>query len=222
MEKSKALVLAQGKSSRWNNYMGIPKHLVEIDNEKLVDRACRLFSKYCDVVLICPNDNRYPLEYPHVTLEDPYPTGTEMDKFLSNNHLWNSEGETIITWGDCYYTENAVETICNQKVDTIHYFRRPYASKITGHKWDESFAVKFSPSDHNKVVSIAWDVVKMVKDKQIKKDHIRTHYAKFLGLEDFSRGAIIDTPHQTIIDDWTDDIDSPKEYHTFISRYKKQ
>ena len=29
------VIMADGKGSRWNNYMGIPKHLIEIDGESL-------------------------------------------------------------------------------------------------------------------------------------------------------------------------------------------
>ena len=217
------LILAQGKSSRWGNYMGIPKHLINIGGETIISRACRLFSNSTHVKLICPNDERYPIgEFDRYTLENPFPYGTEMDKFLATKELWNKNGATTIAWGDCYYTEHAVRTICEYiNEGDIRYFRRPYKSSITGHKWDESFAVKFMPEQHAQVEDIALKVVEMVLSKKIKKDHIRTHYALYLGINNFSDRALLNTPHQTIIDDWTDDIDSPKEYVEFTTRYKK-
>ncbi len=217
----KVLILAQGTGKRWednegNLFLGKPKQLVVIDGETLVHRAKRLFQEAgCDVVVIAS----HPEIQPDVTLDNPFPTGTEMDKFIGTQELWNKQGRTIIAWGDCFYTEEAVNTIVSHKADDLHYFRRPIASKITGHKWDESFAVSFGADWHDKVLEVANIVVDAVNTGQVKKDHIRTHYAAYLGVPLDNVNVLLDTPHQTIIDDWTDDFDSPEEWTRWVGRY---
>jgi hypothetical protein len=215
------LLLAQGTGSRWDfrgrPFLDAPKQLVKIDGETLVSRARRLFlSAGCEVIVIGPKDERFGET---VTLENPYPSGTEQDKFYATKHLWSETQRTIIAWADCYYTEDAVEAIVTHPSDDLHYFRRPTASKTTGHKWDESFAVSFGPHEHQRVISLADVVVKAVKSGKVKKDHIRTHYAASLGLPLDAPARIIRSQGQTVIDDWTDDFDRPEEWARWVGRY---
>jgi hypothetical protein len=217
----KVLILAQGSGSRWDfrgqPFLNAPKQLVKIDGETLVGRARRLFTEAgCDVTVIAPQDPRFGQT---VTLDNPHITGTEQDKFIASRHLWSATDRTIIAWGDCYYTQAAIDKITQHKSDDLHYFRRPTASKTTGHRWDESFAVSFGPHEHERVLQIADKVVEAVKDGRVKKDHIRTHYAASLGLPMDDASKIINTLGQTVIDDWTDDFDRPDEWARWVGRY---
>ena len=38
----KVLILADGNGQRWNNYKGVPKQLLKINNETLLERTIRL------------------------------------------------------------------------------------------------------------------------------------------------------------------------------------
>jgi hypothetical protein len=152
-----------------------------------------------------------------VTLDDPYPTGCDQDKFLATQHLWNRDGRTGILWGDCYYTADAVRTIC-QPIEGLHYYRRPWASEITGHPWDESFAVTFWPDDHQRVRDLAYIIAERWKRGELLKTHIRTHYAAHLGVNLDDVTVLIGTPNQTVIDDWTDDFDYPDDYDRWCER----
>ena len=226
MSTKKVLLLAQGSCSRWTlnkagkrDFLGVRKHLLVVNGETLLGRARRLFTEAgCEVVVIGPQLEGY---IPCVTLDNPHPTGTEQDKFIASSPLWSKKGRTIITWGDCYYTEEAVRTIVSYPTDELHYFRRTGPSKITGHKWDESFAVSFGPGEQGRVLDIAFSVVNAIKRKKfVKKDHIRTHFAASLGLKDWANNELlIKAAHQTNIDDWTDDFDRPDECTRWLGRH---
>lgn len=186
----KVLLLAQGDCNRWSlgkvpgrEFLGIKKHLLLVDGETLLGRARRLFTEAgCEVVVIGPQIEGY---MPCTTLGNPHLTGTEQDKFIATSPLWEKDKRTIITWGDCYYTEDAVKKIVSHRSDALHYFRRTGPSKITGHRWDESFAVSFGPDEQKRVLDLAFSIVNAIKRKKFtKKDHIRTHYAASLGLKD--------------------------------------
>lgn len=217
---ARVLVLAQGTGRRWDlggvPFLDAPKHLCEIDGETLLGRARRLFAEQgCEVIVVGPQEPGYT---PCVTLDDPFPTGTEQDKFLGTRHLWSDTERTIIAWGDVWYSAEAVRTIVENPSSRLHYFRRPRASAITGHRWDESFAVSFSPADHDRVVELAKLVAAEVQAGRVKKDHIRTHYAAHLGLPLDNASLLVSTPDQTVIDDWTDDFDRPDEWARWVGR----
>lgn len=225
----RVIILAQGTGRRWDlpsgkPFLGTPKHLAIIEGETLVGRAHRLFMEAgCEVVVIAPDDDRYP--EPRVTLANPFPTQTEQDKFLGSRTLWAKDARTIIAWGDVFYTDEAVATITRHPGDALHYFRRTGPSSITGHQWDESFAVSFGPGDHELVIRLAEKVAADAKAGRIRKtngvvtgDHIRSHYAALLGLPYEPASLLRSTPRQTVIDDWTDDFDSPQEWTRWVGR----
>ena len=44
----KYVIMADGKGSRWNNYMGLTKHNIRIGGETLLERTVRLLHEYDD------------------------------------------------------------------------------------------------------------------------------------------------------------------------------
>src|SRR5690606_7636012 len=97
----RVLVLAQGESRRWLQpdglYLGTPKQLIAPDGEVLLSRQVRLFrERGCEVVVVAPDEPAFRDAASgcdrFVTLDDPRPTGTNMDKFLATAHLWAQDG----------------------------------------------------------------------------------------------------------------------------------
>lgn len=217
---TRALVLAHGDGWRWNDengvpYLGVPKQLIEIDGETLLCRTVRLLGERADTMIVGP-DARFAVAGAQLKkLDEPDPCRCEMSKFAATRHLWSPDGRTTIFWGDCYYTEAAMDTILGHAGEDVHYFRRPWPSTLTGHEWDESFAVTFLPEHHAAVMAAAWHVAALLHAGKLPAVHIRTHYARMLGLHDAYLDAVTaleHTPHQTVIDDETDDFDTPEDY----------
>lgn len=50
----RVFITAYGESTRWNNYLGVPKHLIPIDDEPLIHRTVRLLKEngFDDIVII--------------------------------------------------------------------------------------------------------------------------------------------------------------------------
>lgn len=220
-KRHRVLVLAQGRSARWEYYMDRPKHMVSVEGEPVLNRTVRLFAERgCEVVVVGPPDERYRIEGSRlVTLAVPHPTETSMDKVFANVPLWNTEGRTTIVWGDCYYSEDAADKIAKCRAAGVHYFRRPGPSEITGHRWDESFACSFTKAAHQDMLEAAERVLGEAQAGRIKNPHMFNHYAACLGLPDIRDvSAVYGTPRQTHIDDWSDDFDRPKEYREWSRR----
>lgn len=41
----KYVIMAAGEGKRWNNFLGVPKHLIEINGETLLERTTRLLKE---------------------------------------------------------------------------------------------------------------------------------------------------------------------------------
>ena len=56
----KYIIMADGEGKRWNDHLGIPKHLVEIGGETLLERTTRLLREngIQDYIITC-SDERY-------------------------------------------------------------------------------------------------------------------------------------------------------------------
>ena len=225
----RALVLAQGTGRRWDDaegrpYLGAPKHLaVRVDGEPVLARTVRLLraAGVTDVVVVGPDDDRYRTDGARlVTLDDTDPCGCDMSKFVATAPLWVTDDRTVLLWGDCYYSDDLIRSVVNHVDGDYHVWRRPGASSVTGHRWDESFAVSFGPAEHARVLEVAWQVAAMVRHRTIRSSHIRTHLAAWAGLARVDDvAAVAKVGHQTHIDDWTDDFDRPDEWAGWFGRY---
>lgn len=216
------LVLAQGQARRWEKPdgtlpLGLPKHLVPVNGRPLLARTVDQFAAHGQVIVIGPADARYRLPGAElVTLLQPYPTGTSMDKLFATQHLWSTSVRTVILWGDCYYSDEAVDAIVDCDSPDPHWFRRPGPSTITGHPWDESFALSFLPEHHARLLEVAEHVNRELPAHRI---HMWNHYALWLGANPRDVNSVARTPHQTHIDDFTDDIDTWEQYCSWLGAH---
>ena len=108
--------MAAGLGTRWNNYLGVPKHLIEINGETLLGRTTRLLQEHgITDYIITSGDPRYK-QYGPTAAQPHY--DCEMDRFEES--LIN--GPVCYLYGDVYYTENAIETIINTNTEDILFF----------------------------------------------------------------------------------------------------
>ncbi len=114
----KYIVMADGDGTRWDNYGGIPKHLIEVDGETLLERIVRLIrDREPDAeVIITSHDPRYEVE--GAVRYEPEDNRIEIDRFT-----WELiEDGCCFLYGDTYYTDNAMDTILNVTGDDILFF----------------------------------------------------------------------------------------------------
>ena len=211
------IIAAAGQGKRWNNYRNVPKHLVNIEGEILLNRIVRQFSKYTNDIIVIGRDDRYLID--GSTLE--YPIDGEwydFGKIYSSNHLW-SENRTIIVFGDVYFTDDAVLKIVNDNND-YRFFMRTGPSKVTRKNHKEIFAVAFNANMNNKIkTSIealitrkttggagAWQLYLYM--------HGKTGYA-------WNMKMLLSSGGYTEINDWTDDFDTPQDINNWEKRRLK-
>ncbi len=210
---TRVLILAAGSGERWANHLGVPKHLIDIDGERLVQRTARQFAQYAEeVIVVGPDDERYFKEgessyVPKTNLK------TEIDKFLSSMLLWGDQN-VVLVFGDVYFTDEAVETIMTYSGDWT-FFCRPSGSKITGKKWREIYAF-FVPPHNHRVVRDAIKSLSLVDvdaggwalfRKLVTGNHNKTNEAD---------KAIFEAGHHVVINDLTEDFDFPSDYDSWL------
>lgn len=190
----KYIIMAAGKGTRWNNYLGIPKHLIEINGETLLERTTRLLKEngITDYV-ITGSDQRYQ-KYGKLIPQ------TEQDCEIDRFEESIVDGPVCYLYGDVYYTEQAIKTIIKNENKDVLFF----GSMV------EIFAIKVNDLDfffyHKHRVKeiymkgklnrcIGWEIYKSIHKNLGWKQEIKGRYVKIL--------------------DGTDDIDYPEDYEKF-------
>lgn len=111
------VIMADGKGRRWDNYLGIPKHLAEINGEPVISRTVRLLNELTNgEVIITSHDERY--EFKGSRRHEPVNNLLEIDRFTKEL----IQNDMCFLYGDTYYTRQALEKIINEKTDDMLFF----------------------------------------------------------------------------------------------------
>lgn len=223
---TRAIIICAGEGTRWGDHLGVPKHLIEISGEPLLNRTVRLLqnSGIKDIVVVSKEDPRYKVEgatqyIPVLNYED----NADADKFLSSRELWNENGRTIVLYGDVFFTLEAMNLIVNSPETDWTLFCRPGASRITGHKWGECFAISFYPDSHAEMEKQLHRTAKLWKTGKITRCGGWELYRAMTGRPDNQiRHPHVMTTNYKEIDDFTEDFDSPQDYESWLANYKRR
>lgn len=198
------IIAAGGKAERWKNYRNVPKHLVVVEGEVLLERTIKQFKKYTDDIIISNNDNYV---FDGIRLEKPLEGDWyDFGKIYSSHHLWSND-KTFIIYGDVYFTDEAVEKIMTSQGD-YKFFLRSSSSKFTNKKYGEVFGIAFSGDMSDKIKK---NIETLIKGKRKGAGTWELYYYmhSISGItkvkSTFNLGGYIE------IDDWTDDFDTQED-----------
>ena len=212
--KDKLIIIAAGSGSRWDNHTGTTKHLVEIDGESILQRAVRLFDMDTTVIGF---DERYKVDGAELIIPE-YVGGQNVNRqTYETAPLWNKEGRTLITLGDVFFTEEAVQTIKEFDKREMMFFGREGAS-ITC-EYGELFCHSFYPEHWDEYLAAYGAAESLYENGVIGRCEWWEHYRLCDGI-DPNRHEV--GPKFTEIDDLTDDFDYPEEYDLFIKHYNNE
>jgi len=200
----KAVILAAGKTdTKWNNYLDIPKQLIEIGGEVLIKRTIRqLKERGLDVSITLPEKNylgKLGVKEIICTTE-----GDPIEKILN----LKDEVPCLVVWGDVRFTDEAMDTITTCDKDLM-FFGRESAGIIK--KCGEPFAARLN--------SYAIEKAQELKDKGLHSIHGGKKRCGEWELYRYINNISLDEHriknYWTEINDLTDDIDTPSNYKTF-------
>ena len=133
--RRKYYILANGEGTRWHNYRGVPKQLIEIDGETILHRMIRLLRQEGvkkTEIYICGK------------LTDPdaktvlTTSKTKREVFEEIADL--AKGPFAILYGDCYYTEAIIHEIVTKPVKKYDELFTIHPNPNTGCRWAEGYA----------------------------------------------------------------------------------
>lgn len=192
------VIMAAGEGKRWNNHLGIPKQLIEINGETLLKRTTRLLKENgITNYIITGSDKRFS-EYGRLVTQTN--NDCEVDRFEFFNE------PVCYLYGDVYYTEKAIKTIINAQVEDIMFLGSD----------QEIFAVKVKNLElfykHKDIVK------KMYLDRKINRC---IGWEVYRSLNNIPFDQHIINNRYILINDETNDIDYPEEYEEFKAKRER-
>ena len=101
--------MADGDMKRWYKECDVPKHLMHVGSETLLERLVRQLhsAEPGSEVIITSHNEKY--EVPGAVRYEPKDNHIEIDRFT-----WELiEDDVCFLYGDTFYTDEAIELICN-------------------------------------------------------------------------------------------------------------
>ena len=214
----RAIIIAAGKETRWDNYLGINKHFIEIDGEKILHRTVRLLNEAgIDDVWVVGKDEQYDIHGSKLFIPKFTPEYHDADKFLSSSSLWLDNGKTHVIYGDCYFTKEAIDEILDWDIEGWFLFGRGFVSRLTGN-CGECFAQTFFPGQVAEHVRALYKLIDYYNSGRLGRIGGWEHYRIMIDLpEEIIHKQLIGDRFVNI-DDWTDDFDTPEFYEIYRKR----
>ncbi len=195
----KYIIMAAGEGKRWNNYLGVPKHLIEINGETLLGRTTRLLKENgIEDYVITSSDERYK-EYGKVIEQSKH--DCEVDRF-------EEVAEPVCyLYGDVYYSEAAIKRVIDAWVGDAMFLgsgQEIFAVKV------RNLALFYKHKERVKKLylegkigrCIGWEVYRSIMGNPLDKHWINGRYV--------------------YIEDETNDIDYPEDYEKFKKEREKR
>jgi choline kinase len=110
--------MANGKGIRWGNHGGVPKQLIKIGGENLLERTVRLVKKLDKGAEIIISSSNPSCEVAGIRRHAPINGDLEIDRFT---YELIQDGICFL-YGDTYYTEDALKRIIETKSAELLFF----------------------------------------------------------------------------------------------------
>ena len=209
------VIMAAGKCKRWGNYLGIPKQLAEVNGEPIIKRTIRLL-KERGVGDIWVTVREYG-QYGDLGVNEHITSPNE----VSIDRVWGAKelAPCIYLYGDVYYTEEAIDTILENKSEWQFFGRR----------------VMKNIKNNREIYAIKANAFLIQKAGELRELHLSGKLSNSLGqhlhcymigipINPRSRNFIFKTneiaDHHTDINDLTDDFDHPRDYRNFLKLFE--
>lgn len=217
------VIVCGGEASRWGNHLGVPKHLVEISGEVLLERTIGQIHDRdpdADVVLAVKGmDARYNLDGARRSRAKLDASRQQADKVLSSEHLWSASDRTLLLFGDVWWSQSAMDLVAGNTQPWVA-FARFGPSEVTGCRHAELFGFAFNPEHRSTIAGAGEHAAELGRSGKLRNWSGGWQVYKIAaGVPDeFIKGVkhpdynTRDLGHSVEIDDWTDDFDTPTDW----------
>lgn len=191
------VIMANGRGLRWGNHLGIPKHLITVHGETLVERLTRQVLEIdpAGEVVISSSDARCVA--PGARRHSPERNEIELDRFVPEL----IQDQTCFLYGDTFYTDGAVRTIVDMDAPPLCFCRTAHSI----------VAVKSADADH------LLGLLDLVREAFLRGDleeakgrQLLDAYLSSLGIGDGEPQGVV-----SVLGDSTGDFNVPADLYRF-------
>lgn len=215
---------------RWdektNPYRDIPKQLLEIDGEPILHRTVRLIKKFDEEsrIYIIAKKEIFKTDGAELFLVPEKDISPWLyDRVLQVQPVFSPDSGTVFLYGDVWYSDEAMYTICRYSGD-FQWFGRIGPSEISGQNHGEDYGFYISKNKINIFLEKIHKIKNTHHVKNISKDwmHFIFMYFEMNNMKyDFNTYSADkkNCPNWINIDDFTNDVDLPHEFNEWKKRY---
>ena len=209
----RVIIAAAGEGTRWAEYLGVPKHLAATAaGEVLLARTVAQARQVSDDVhVITPADVRYELPPRRSRKVTWHELPAHHNEYEHTRHLWSDTDRTLLLLGDVYFTDAAMATVAAGSLSAYRVFGRYRASKVTGTPYGEIFAASWGPARTAQMDAHLAEVRRLRESGECLRPPGWVLLRLWQGTP--VRRHLVTRPIWVEIDDWTDDLDTPADYH---------
>lgn len=187
-----------------------PKHLIEVNGERIVDRTIRLLKEngVQDIYISSNNPLFDSCNVPRLENKDNYyELGKDYDKGWWLSAFYKVNEPVCYIWGDVYFSDGAIKTIVNYKTHKDILFGTSDAKNKYHNNWGEPFA--YIVNDYKRFYKAIDDIKVLWDEGKIIRMPVVWELYRYLHKLDINVQRI--TEDYVCIDDGTIDIDSPED-----------
>lgn len=209
------VVVCGGRCLRWGNHLGVKKHFAPMDGVPILHRTLAQLRDEPDVFVVARSlpAPEYELGRPVVAAGGCSPSAYgDLRKIVSSRRVWNPDGQTVILFGDVWFSDAAIDKIMSC-TEPWAMFGRPGPSVHTGKSWNENFALLFDSELHGWVDQVAARTVISHRAGKVPGVSLTQWYQHAVDrVEREWQVPPDDESSFVVVDDRTEDIDYPVDW----------
>jgi len=210
MTNYKYIVMCGGTYEEWQT----PKHMTPVNGEPIVARTIRLLRENgIEDIAISSNNLEFTKFGVHViSHHNPYTLPVDADASTPWLDAFCPMTEPVCyIFGDVVFSPNAIKTIVQTETDSIEFFAsaKPLPA-IYPKRWAEPFA--FKVKDTSRFFKAIKDTNKLDKQGLFKRQPVSWELWQVIKGTPINK---VDYTNYTVINDYTCDIDEPKDIEYF-------
>lgn len=218
------IVACGGNGTRWTKStqgMNLPadKCRLRVNGEALMDRIASGLSGRIreSLSFVVTMEVEYKLAAPAAISVPLQVTSSDVDKFLSSQRNWSSDGRTIVAFGDVWMTDKCMDVIAHNGVTGISWYGRRKASKLTGKPYGEIWAVSFDSKSAKRFEDACLSTALQLKLGQRRRAIGWDVFEVLTG-----KPACAQDNSFWDIDDMTEDFDTAEDWHKWYAAAVEQ
>lgn len=201
---------------RWQNYLNVPKYLVEIDGEPLLHRLVRQCREFglTDIRVATQDDGTLPEPALHTPFDVSF-KDHHAGKFLSTTASWSVQSRTFLIFGDAWLSSTCIYAVMTPIENRICFVGRRGPGSYTGCPYGEIFSVSFAPCHHERIIAAAQEIGSDKASVKVAAGWLLYQsLASTLEADKSTLVTFID------IDDFSEDFDYPHDFDTWQAQAK--